>query len=107
MKIRTIQQAKQTSWRQYISSLTAKTLTSKLWKRMRKISWKYIPKPHPILKQGNNTITAKEEVAEIFAENYAATSTARNQHEILQDTTWDNSPSTTRGTEVKWRRPDR
>ena len=25
------------------------------------------------------------------AENYAATSTARNQHEISQDVTWDNS----------------
>ena len=87
IKVRTFRQAKQTSWRQYISSLTAKTPTSKLWKRIRKVSGKYIPKPHPILKQGNNTITSKEEVAEIFAENYAATSTARNQHEILQDVT--------------------
>ena len=87
IKVRTFWQAKQASWRQHISSLSAKTPTSKLWKRIPKISGKYIPKPHPILRQGNNTITSKEEVVEIFAENYAATSTARNQHEILQDIT--------------------
>ena len=95
IKVRTFRQAKQTSWRQYISSLTAKTPTSKLWKRIRKVSGKYIPKPHPILKQGNNTITSKEEVAEIFAENYAATSTARRQHEIPQRVPWDNSQTQT------------
>ena len=95
LKTRTFRQAKRTYWRNYISGLTAKTPTSKLWKKIGKISGKYLPRPLPVLNQGNNTIASQREVVEIFAANYATISTARNHQEIRQNVTWDGPQTET------------
>ena len=71
IKTRTFRQVQRTSWRYYVSGLTTKTPTTKLQKRIGKISGKYIQRPFPVLKQGNNTIASQREVAEIFVANYA------------------------------------
>ena len=92
IKVRTYRQAKQKSWRKYISGLTAKTPTSKVWKKIRKLSGKYSAKPHPNLKQGQNTLTLKKDVANAFVEHYAQISTAKDTHRILQNLDQDDRP---------------
>ena len=93
IKVRTYRQAKQKSWREYISTLTAKTPSSKIWKKIRKLSGKYIPKPYPNLKQGQTTITSQKEVAEVFVRHYAQISTAKDEHKIPQKVDLDDNPN--------------
>ena len=81
-KVRTYRLAKQKSWREYISKLTAKTPPSKIWKKIRKLSGKYISKPYPNLKLGQDIITSHKEVADVFVRHYAQISTAKDEHRI-------------------------
>ena len=80
IKVRTYRQAKTTSWREYISKLKAKTPTSLIWQKIRKISGKHIPKPHPNLKIGHNLITSPREVADYFVEYYASISNKKDNY---------------------------
>ena len=84
VKVRTFRHAKTTSWREYISHLKPKTPTSQIWKRIRKIDGKYIPRPLPILKVGQDMKTLPGEVANIFADYYASISTPRQQIHVSQ-----------------------
>ena len=84
-KVRTYRQAKEKSWSAYISTLTAKTPSSKIWQKIRKLSGKYTPRPYPSLKQDQTTITSHKEVANIFVDHYARISTAKEKHRIPQN----------------------
>ena len=84
IKVRTYRQAKATSWKNYVSKLNAKTPTSQIWQKIRKINGKYTPKPYPNLRIDQKIITSPNEVANAFAEYYASISTAKHQHRIPQ-----------------------
>ena len=73
-KKRVFKEAKRTSWIDYISDLTAKFPTAKVWDRIRKIKGKYQPKPNPTINHNNTIVTNPKEVPNIFAEYYADTS---------------------------------
>ena len=87
IKVRTYRQAKTTSWREYISKLKAKTPTSLIWQKIRKISGKHIPKPHPNLKIGHNLIASPREVAGYFVEYYASISNKKDKYILPPDLT--------------------
>ena len=81
IKVRTYRQAKRTSWKEYVTQLKPKTPTSIIWKKIRKIEGKYIPKPHPILKMGQEMKTSHKDVANIFVDYYASISTSRKPNQ--------------------------
>ena len=56
-----------------------------IWSKIRKLSGKYSQKPYPNLKSGQNIITSKKEVADIFVRQYAQISTAKEEHRIPQN----------------------
>lgn len=91
IKVRTYRHAKRKTWREYISKLTAKTPSSKIWAKIRKLSGKYSQKPYPSLKSGQNTITSKKEVADAFVRYYAQISTAKEELRIPQHIEQDNN----------------
>ena len=62
-----------------------------IWSKIRKLSGKYSQKPYPNLKSGQNTITSKKEVADIFVRHYAQISTAKEEHRIPQNIEKDNN----------------
>ena len=84
IKVRTYRQAKTTSWREYVSQLKPKTPTSQIWKKIRKIEGRYIPKPNPILRVGRDIKTSQEEVANIFVEYYASISRFGQRQQVPQ-----------------------
>ena len=86
-KVRT----KQKSWKEYISTLTAKTPSSKIWQKICKLNGKYTPKPYPNLKQDQAIITSHKEVANIFVNHYAQISTAKDEHRIPQNVDLDDN----------------
>ena len=90
IKVRTFRKAKTLSWRNYVSKLQAKTPTSQVWQKIRKISGKYTPKPHPILKIHGSNITSHKEVADAFAKHYASISSTRNQQQMPHYLLTDN-----------------
>ena len=81
-KVRTFRKAKASSWKSYVSRLQAKTPTSQVWQKIRKINGKYIPKPHPTLKINDNIVTSHKDVADAFAKHYTSMSFTRNQQRI-------------------------
>ena len=85
LKVRTYRRAKVNSWKQYVSELNQRTPISQVWEKIRKINGKYIPKPRPNLRIGQDLKTSPEEVANVFAEHYASISIAREQHKIPKD----------------------
>ena len=82
IKVRTFRQAKIKSWREYVSKLQAKTPTSQVWQKIRKINGKYIPKPLPYIKAAQNLITLPKEVADFFVDHYAFVSTPKEKHKL-------------------------
>ena len=47
---RTFKKAKRLSWRKYISDISAKTPSSDVWKKIRKLQGKFVPTSMPVLK---------------------------------------------------------
>ena len=47
---RTFKKAKRFSWRKYISDISAKTPSSAVWKKIRKLQGKFVPASMPVLK---------------------------------------------------------
>ena len=90
-KVRMYRQAKRKSWREYISSLTAKTPSSKIWQKIRKLKGKYTPKPYPNLKQDQAIITSHKEVSNIFVNHYAQISSSKDEHRIPQNIDLDDN----------------
>ena len=76
---------KKESWQKYISGITADTPTSKVWKRIRKISKKYPTTHPPCLKIGGNIISDQKEVSEAMAEHYARISSSESYSQEFND----------------------
>ena len=90
IKVRTYRQAKTISWREYISKLKAKTPTSLVWQKIRKISGKHTPKPHPNLKIGQDLVTSPREVADCFVDYYASVSNKKDNCKLPSDLNQNN-----------------
>ena len=91
LKNRTYKKARIDSWRAYVSGLTARTPSSKIWKKIRKIRGKYTPRPIPTLQINGNLVQSEREVADAFADHYSSIST-RQPIQPLPRT--DNTPLT-------------
>ena len=70
--------ARAESWKQFISSINQFTSLNKIWSKTKKISGKFSPKPHPILKVNDEIVDSKTDVANILAETFAAVSSSEN-----------------------------
>ena len=75
LKTRVYKKAKINSWRSYISNLNARTPSSKVWQKIKKINGHYTPRPAPTLSVNGNHLTSHQEVANAFAFHYSAVST--------------------------------
>ena len=68
---RVIKQAKQTSWRDLLSTFNHRTPMKRLWEIIRKFSSKYrVTKPFPVLLQHNVMIDDPHEVVGIFGKHF-------------------------------------
>ena len=74
----TFKQSKKQSWKQYVSSLTSKTPSAKVWKAIRKIKGKGGTSSISHLRVGNNLITDKVAVSNLIAETISENSSAKN-----------------------------
>ena len=81
---RTIKDAKQTSWREYVSKINASTKPKKVWDMVNKISGKNHKPPLKHIIHNGTKITNKREIAEHLAENLSQTSSVKNQKEKFQ-----------------------
>ena len=78
IKQRTYKNARRISWKQYVSTLTNKTPTRKVWEKIKKIEGKYNPKPLPILIDNGTQVESPTDVANLFA-NYYSEISSQNQ----------------------------
>ena len=80
--------ARENSWRQYLSSINQYTNLSKIWSRTKKIAGKFTPKPDPVLTINNQTISSRADVADALAEKFAAVSDGSSySHEFMSHKT--------------------
>ena len=75
LKTRSYRKAKINSWKQYVSNLNAKTPSTKVWQRIKKINGHYSLKPTPTLLINGKMISSPKEVANTLAQHYSAVST--------------------------------
>ena len=64
---RVIQEAKRSSWRNYINSLNKNTHLSQVWSRIKRISGRYSSSPLPVLRVQGQTIMDPKDVANEIA----------------------------------------
>ena len=81
---RIFKKAKRLSWRKYISEISAKTPSSQIWKKIRKLQGKYTPNPTPVLKDGDRYISDTKGVAELLAKHFASISSAAHYSQEFQ-----------------------
>ena len=77
--------AKRESWMYYINGISSKTPTRKVWKKIRKLSGKFVPEPLPTLKINGNLVTQPELVAEKLGEHFSKISSSSNYSRQFQD----------------------
>ena len=78
-----IKQAKTSSWRSYVSTLTTNASTKSVWKKIRKIKGKEnIPKCH--LKKNDEIVSDAKEQANYLAETFSKNSSSSNYSENFQ-----------------------
>ena len=70
--------AKRESWLDYINGINSKTPMKMVWKKIRKLTGKYVPRPLPTLKINNNLVTDPSEVAEKLGKHFSDISSAKN-----------------------------
>ena len=73
-----IRKAKRESWINYINGINSKTPQRLVWKKIRKLSGKFVPSPTPSLKINDVLITKPEEVAEKFGKHFTDVSSSKN-----------------------------
>ena len=73
-----VRKAKKESWLHYINGINSKTPQRLIWKKIRKLSGKFIPSPTPTLKINGDLVTKPEEVAEKFGKHFSDISSSRN-----------------------------
>ena len=74
----TFKQSKKQSWKQFVSSLTTKTPTAKVWKAIRKIKGKGGISSINHLRVGNRLVTDKSAVANLLAKTISENSSSKN-----------------------------
>lgn len=71
---RTFKEARQSSWKAYLSSINTRTTLTEVFNRVRKISGKFSPPPPPVLSVAGDTVADPKTVADVFAEHFASVS---------------------------------
>lgn len=71
---RTLKTAQRDSWKEYVSSITARTPLTEVFNRVRKISGKFSPPPPPVLLHGGSTVADPQLLAGLFAEHFSGVS---------------------------------
>ena len=70
--------AKKESWLYYINGINSKTPLSVVWRKVRKLSGKFIPSPLPNLKINDTLVTEPSEVAEKLGRHFPDISSSHN-----------------------------
>ena len=83
-KRRYYRKAKRESWLYYINGISSKTPSRFVWKKIRKLSGKFVPSPLPTLKINNNLITDPGEVANTLGKHFSDVSSPNNYSEEFQ-----------------------
>ena len=78
-------QVKRESWLYYINGINSKVSIKSVWKKVKKLSGKFVPTPPPPLKINNTIITKPEEVAERLGEHFASVSSPSQYSAEFQD----------------------
>lgn len=71
---RTFKEARRSSWKAYVSSITNRTPLTEVFNRVRKISGKFSPPPPPVLSLAGDTVADPKTVADVFADHFAGVS---------------------------------
>ena len=71
---RTLKEAQRSSWRVYLSSITARTPLTQVFSKIRKISGKFSPSPPPVLLHTGEEVADPQTVAGLFAAHFAGVS---------------------------------
>ena len=80
-KRRYFRKAKRESWMYYVNGITSKTPSCFVWRKIRKLSGKFVPSPLPTLKINNNLITDPGEVANSLGKHFSDVSSPNNYSE--------------------------
>ena len=83
-KRRYYRKAKRESWLYYINGISSKTPSRCVWRKIRKLSGKFVPSPLPTLKINNNLITNPDEVANTLGRHFSEVSSPNNYPEEFQ-----------------------
>ena len=75
---RYFKQVKRDSWLHYINGINSKVPVGTVWKKIRKLSGKFVPSPLPSLKINGILISDPEEVAEKLGKHFADVSSPNN-----------------------------
>ena len=76
---------KRESWLCYINGINSQTPARTVWRKIKKLSGKFIPDPLPSLKVNDVLITDPSQVAEKLGEHFSNISSARNYDARFQD----------------------
>ena len=76
--------AKRDSWLYYINGINSKTPMRVVWRKIRKLSGKYVPAPLPTLKINNTIITDPSQVAEHMGKHFSEISSPQNYSSEFQ-----------------------
>ena len=68
---RVMRTSKKDCWKKYVSSINENTPMTSVWRKVHKISGKYVTNPTPVLSIGGNIIANPEEVAEKLADHFS------------------------------------
>ena len=77
--------AKRDSWLYYINGINSKTPMRTVWRKIRKLSGKFVPSPLPALKINDKTITEPGEVANELGKHFANISSSENYSPEFQN----------------------
>ena len=75
---RTIKQSKRAAWRQYVSRLNFRSSVKKTWDMIRKINGKNSSLSVGHLNIGDDVVTSKADIADVFADTFAEKSPSSN-----------------------------
>ena len=82
---RYFKQVKRDSWIYYINGINSQVAPRTVWRKIKKLSGKFVPSPLPSLKINDTLITKPEEVAEKLGEHFAGVSSPSQYSPEFQD----------------------
>ena len=80
----TIKKAKRESWLYYINEINSKTPLSVVWRKVRKLSGKFIPSPLPTLKINGTLVRNPSAFAEKLGRHFSDISSPHNYSDEFQ-----------------------